>query len=249
MNTASLIHRLRNRTPDSQAPSNTNPSLPYDPAFWIAESIRLQLKVHGWTERAAEYLNHAVSNSPRDLRSHVQRIYLHIVRGDREAVYGALVDLFIVLGEGGQALRKRLLKTSRPILDDQQHQFLQGRLEVGITAKEAIPQCRTSQLSKGIREGHLLVIKHESPITLDQDPLQEARDHLDYGQVQEAKEVLEAAIIKQPLRAELHHDLLEIYRCLNAREAFFAMREKLKPETQPVADAWQEAANFFADRS
>ncbi|MGD8587551.1 MAG: hypothetical protein PVG22_01835 [Chromatiales bacterium] len=249
MKASSPIHRLIDCSPDNQAPSDTDPALAYDPAFWIPGNSRLQLQVNGWSERAAEYLDHAVSNTNRDLRSHVQRIYLHIVRGDREAAYGALVDLFIVLAEGGQALRKRLLGAAKPILGDEHHRFLQDRLEAGITANDVILECKASRLSKGIRQGHLLVIKHESSTTVTLDPLQEARDHLDYGQVQEAKEVLEAAIIKQPLRAEIHHDLLEIYRSLGAREAFYNMRERLEPKTDAVTAAWQETSSFFADRS
>jgi hypothetical protein len=93
-----------------------------------------------------------------------------------------------------------------------------------------------------------LVLKHESPAPEIQDPLQEAREHLEYGQLEEARQVLESAILAQPLRLDLHRDLLEIYRRSQAREAFLTMQRRLNIQTHPLADAWHAVADFFEQR-
>jgi Tfp pilus assembly protein PilF len=75
--------------------------------------------------------------------------------------------------------------------------------------------------------------------------LQEAQEHLEYGQIDEAREVLEAAILKDPQRPELHQDLLEIYRSTRAKEAFQSMRERIDTDSNPAAAAWQALADLF----
>jgi hypothetical protein len=50
------------------------------------------------------------------------------------------------------------------------------------------------------------------------DPLLEAREYLENGEVDEACFLLEEALGKYPLRADLARELLEIYRRLPAPE-------------------------------
>ena len=104
-------------------------------------------------------------------------------------------------------------------------------------------------LSKGLSGTNRLVIKLDTSEAPIQDPLEEALERLEYGQIDEAQQVLEAAIIKAPGRPELHHDLLEIYKSTNARESFLAMRQRLNTDANPVADAWRELAAFFGEKS
>jgi hypothetical protein len=61
--------------------------------------------------------------------------------------------------------------------------------------------------------------------------------------------VLEAAIVKDPDRPELHHDLLAIYKSSETRMPFLAMRQQLNTDANPVADAWWELTTFFAEES
>lgn len=218
----------------------------FDATFLISGNTQLQINVPAVCDKAVEYLDHAVTRTKNDLRSHVQRIYLHVDRKDADAVYGALLDLFIVLKERGRPLRERMLNASRTVLDEERYRSLMLRLGVGIKATDALPPSRTSLLNKGLTGTNQLVLKLESRETSRQDPLQEARDHLEYGQLDEARQVLEAAILREPLRPELHHDLLEIYKSTHARESFLAMHRQLCVDTNPVADAWQALAAFFA---
>lgn len=244
METYSLITRLNN-VPDGIAQNSRDGASLFDAAFRIPGVTRLQLDEQEWRARTAEYLDYAVSRTRNDLRCHIQRLYLHINRQDAEAVYGALVDLFIILKETGRPLRERMLNVSRIILDDEKRQFLVRHLDKGITATDAIPPSKTSLFSKGLSGSNRLVIKLETREVPQQDPLEEARDHIEYGQVDEARQVLEAAILEEPLRPILHHDLLEIYKSTKAKEQFLEMRRRINPDTNPAADDWQKLAEFF----
>lgn len=221
----------------------------FEPAFHIDGSNHLKLKVNIQSDKTIEYLEHAVTKSPVDLRSHVQRIYQQIDRKDREAVFGALLDLFYALKSSGRSLRERMLTASRTILNQEGYQFLMQHLTTGIGENEAVPSSNSSLLSKGHSSGKQLVIKQDDGRATRQDPLDEARDHLEYGQIDEARQVLEEAILKHPNRKDLHQDLLEIYRSTNHKSAFIAMLENLNPVTNPMADAWRELMVLFDEGS
>lgn len=235
--------------PHGEEHSSRNEASLFDAAFRIPGNTQLKLKVHEWCDIALEYLDHAISRTQNDLRSHVQRVYLYMSKKDADAVYGALVDLFIILKESGRPLRKRMLEASRSILGEERYRFLLRHLDAGIRATDAVPASRTSLLSKGLSGTNQLVTKHTTREVSQQDPLDAAHDHLVYGQIDDARQVLEAAILREPLRLELHLDLLEIYRSTNARKLFLAMRRQLNTDCSPVADAWQKLAVVFAEES
>ena len=249
MESDSLSSRLIRVVPDDVQENGKGEAAVIEAAFRIPGTTHLQLKVHDWGGKAAEYLDHAVARTPGDLRGHVQRINLHIQRNDAEAVYGALLDLFIILTDRGRPLRERMLKLSRTVLSEERYRFLAQRLEVGIMATDAVLPSGTSLLGKGLSGTNWMVTKLDASKAPAQDPLEEAHDHLEYGQIDEARQVLEATILKEPGRSELHHDLLEIYKSTNARVSFLAMRQRLNTDANPVADAWRELAAFFGEES
>ncbi|MEN8177386.1 MAG: hypothetical protein ABFS39_02070 [Pseudomonadota bacterium] len=244
----SLIIRFNAITDEVEQHSSFKASL-FDAAFHIPGNPRLQLKLGDWRDKAAEYLDHAVSRTQQDLRSHVQRVYLHIERKDEDAVYGALVDLFTILKESSRPLRERMLKASRSILGEERYRFLDQHLDAGLRTTDAVLPSRTSLLNKGLNSASQLVMKLDTREISQQDPLVEAQDHIEYGQINEARQVLEDAILKDPGRQELHYDLLEIYRRTNAKESFLTMRQRIAADANPAADAWRELAVFFGEES
>jgi hypothetical protein len=175
-----------------------------------------------------------------NLRCHVQRVYAHIKRHDPEAVYGALLDLFIILNERGRPLRKRMLETCSRHIGEDRYAFLARHLDSGIKETDAVLPARTSLLTKGISGINQLVVKQDTNQRSYLDPLTEALDYIEYGQLEEAKRVLEATILKQPHRMELHQELLDLYRYTNDKDSLTAMIRRLDGQSNPATDAWQD---------
>ena len=70
-----------------------------EPAFQKPDSGSLHLRSEAG--RLLAHLEMHLARKPDDLTSHTRRILIAGQLGDGEATYGALVDLFIVLGERG----------------------------------------------------------------------------------------------------------------------------------------------------
>ena len=78
------------------------------PEFGLAGVSAINLPKVWRDRRTADYLAHCVARNPRDLRAHARRIAIHHALGERDDLAGAVIDLFIVLGDKGASL-KRLL--------------------------------------------------------------------------------------------------------------------------------------------
>lgn len=194
------------------------------------------------------FLAHQIARAPEDLRAHVQRIYLHIADRNVEEIYGALVDLFIVLGAKGVPLRHRMLGAAKKLLDREQYQALARKLDGGVHAADSIPPAPASMLTKGTRGTHLMV-ERLSPHTASLlEPLDEAHSYLEYGQLEEAREVLEDALLNEPWRPELHQALLEIYRDTLDLGRFHTMRKLVNAAKNPAADLWAEAEEILVEK-
>lgn len=216
-------------------------------AFSLPGESRLQISAGNSDNKVLDFLTHAVARKPGDLRSHIQRINIYIKRADYEGLYGALLDLFIALMNKGHPLRERMLKVSKPVLDQARYQFLYEHLDKGISAMDAVPLSSISVLAKGIVGTNKLVHKLHIGKNAERDALEEAHEHLEYGQVEEAQQVLEEAILKNPSREELYHELIDIYRYTNARKSFVKMQKQLIELGAFTPDAWDELAKLFGE--
>ncbi len=211
-------------------------------AFYIPAGNRLQFDATGWHGKAADYLTFAVTRFPNDLRNHVRRITLLLRHENKAGLRGALVDLFIALRGKGRPLRERMLATSKPVLREEDYCFLAKFLDTELSELDALPSPRHSVLSKGVTGISQLVQRHHIRNAVAQDPLAQARDHIEYGQLNAAMDVLEAAVLKTPSRSDLQSELLEIYRATNETDRYIAMRKQLNSEANPSHDAWLELA-------
>lgn len=227
------------------APAIADADRCFDPAFQSFSGINLGGNRYGLTEGTGDYLAHAVARDPTCLMTHVQRIALHVKRKEPDRVCGALVDLFIVLGARGMPLRKRMLNLAKRQLDLSMIEFLTANLRLGVSATDALPESGYSVLTKAVTGTTHLVEQTQVIEKEPQDPLQDARACLEFGQVEEAQRILEAAILQAPEREELHHDLLEIYRHTADRESFYNMQGQLELTGKTVEKLWEETAASF----
>jgi len=215
-----------------------------DVMFLIANNTSLTLDYKEFNEQAMAYLTHNVSRNPLDLQSHMQRIYLYMADFDGDKTYCAVLDLFIALENRGQPLRKRILQETRHFLKLQQYDALTRKIECGLYAHEAMPLAKTSVLTKSYI-GHRKIVERitkELPVSPENDPIIEAGQYLEYGQIEEARTLLEGAVLEQPWRKDLQNDLLDIYRVTLDGKACDAMYERLADSFIPDHHAWMQTA-------
>jgi len=215
-----------------------------DVMFLISNNTSLRLDYKEFNEQAMEFLTHNVSRNPLDLQSHTQRIYLYMADFDGDRTYCALLDLFIALGNKGLALRKRILQESRYFLKLQQYDALTNKIESGANAHDIMPLAKTSVLTNSYI-GQNKIVERITKVTSaspKSDPIVEAGQYLEYGQVEEARILLEGAVLEQPWRKDLQDDLLDIYRVTLDRTACDAMYERLADSFIPDHHAWMQTA-------
>ena len=207
--------------------------------FRFGESTALNPHIQVDRDRFAEHLAHAIAASPSDLFRHTQRIFFLYGNHDSEGLYSALLDLFIALGEKGTNLRRRLLKGSQDRLMPEHYRVLARWLEQRLPCPEKdLPLPSQSILSQGITGVRELVKIFTPEKGQDRDPLLEAREHIEYFQIDEAMDLLEAAVLEDPERKALHIELTSLYQAIRNPARLQAMREKLSRIMTELPDCW-----------
>lgn len=214
-------------------------------AFHLLEFRGIMLDVVGPSNYAADIIAHAIARMPTNLRCHIQRINLFITKKDDESLYGSLLDLFIILGDRGYPLRDRMLKNARPVICKECYKFLHQHLKSGLTSKNSVIFSQTSILINSLTASPPLIKRISSSTATTQDPIEEACDHLEYGQVDAARQVLESAIKNRPNRIELYQELLEIYKCTRDQVRYHKMHKRLSADNHPFLPCWMDVADLF----
>lgn len=218
--------------------------------FQVSDSGELLLDLPELGSSTVDYLKYCVVRNPSDLKSHVRRIFLLGGTDDGESLYGALIDLLIALGSNGESLRVRLLRQYRSNLSDAQYTALMQYSETDSFVGQA-PFSRASVLTKGVT-GTCVLIKPAADIGSDQqsgDPLLEAREYLEYSQIEAARDVLERAVLENPERIELQTDLLELYRAGRDVENFQKIYHQLESAGNPLSDDWSAVSEFLLENA
>ncbi len=217
-----------------------------EPAFYLPECRSLQIDTQKFGEKAADYLARGVARTPVNLLAQIQRVNIYLAQRDAEGVYGALLDLFITLGDKGLLIRRRMLLRAKPLLSEEQLQALALRLDTGVSATDPMPPSAQSVLSKGLTGIRQLIVRVDNTNVAERDPLEDAIEYLEYSQIDKAREVLEKALLDDPSRIDLHSNLLAIYRASNDHCNFTSMRNRLNKLKNPVPDEWKQLAQHFA---
>jgi hypothetical protein len=186
-----------------------------------------------------DHLSHAIATQPTQLLAHTRRIFLKYWKKDGDGLYSALVDLFLVLGQQkGYALRKRLLWGSRDRLSACHFQALRLWLNAAETPQEAdIPPASQSLFLHGVR-GSLELVTLFEQMEYHRDPLIEAREYIEFSQLEEARSLLEASVLQQPTRDDLLRELLELYNATRDTVHYLAMRAKLLSSIGRLPPYW-----------
>jgi hypothetical protein len=166
----------------------------------------------GSAEKGLEPLVFRVSRGTRLMEAHIERIYYCYQNALSEQLYGALIDMLLVLNRNGAVLATRMVSGAKSKLAANQLHGLVCYLEDKEVDINTLPHSKYAVLAKGLLSTAQLVELREDIGKPAHDPLQLARDCIEYSQIDDAIFILEQAILSEPEREELFHELLSLYR-------------------------------------
>ncbi len=191
----------------------------------------------------ATHLAHISAQEPGNLLNHVRRIHLHLAHKQPEELFGAMMDLYLALGDKGIQLRHRLLKHASKLLSQEMQEIFINHQQEGLQPQQPLPPCAHSVLGNFFTGGLRLVTPQKAenqPASREIDPLELAREELNYGDITVAQQILEEALLQSPKRLGLHYGLLEIYKHTQSLDDLLAMRERLGDEIGIARAAWNQ---------
>ena len=169
------------------------PALPL--VFLAAEPVNRE-KEKASPDAAWHFYSCAIKRSPGNLSLHTHRVFFAITHKDGIFLSGALHDLFYVLKDAGEALRIRLLKASRPILDKDETAYFAKWIKTDAKKKMEYRWVAGSVLAEGLvgADQDLITIEKSAASTASLSPLEEAQSCIEYGQLEMAQSILQDAL-------------------------------------------------------
>lgn len=201
------------------------------------------------SEKDLERLVFRVSRNPKNLQAHLERIYYCFQERLNEQLFGALVDLLIVLNKKGLALGKRMIAGSQSKLTKNQFSALLNYLGNNSASGENLSVNRYSIFATGVQSTAVLVHLVKDSKEEEQDPLMLARDFIEFSQLDNAINVLEKAILVEPERMELHEELLLLFRSTRNQAEFSRIYGELSTKRLPLPPSWMQLNDYFVGLS
>ncbi len=100
-----------------------------EPAFYFGLNKSRKLPVYMVPECVINSFEYTLRRSPNDLSCHLQRIQFYMSGKNKDELFAAICDLFIILGTRGQPLRQRMLTYCKKALDQCQVEVLDSHLD------------------------------------------------------------------------------------------------------------------------
>ncbi len=216
-----------------------------DPCFFSIKDYQQPLP-EGLHETLLNHLAHRIQRKPADLTAHIQRLKIYHQCDDREGQYGALLDLFIALGDKGKPLRLRMLRGISNRLTTSQLSLFKTGMVKEISSTAITPLARCSRLS-GAVSGSVQIagVLTETAQVPQENLIDEARDLLNSGQIEAAQALLEKALLETPTQKTLSLELLMIYRHTHNRDAFRTFYEAMVNRPLAAQEKWNQQAVDF----
>ncbi|MGR9073103.1 MAG: type IV pilus assembly protein FimV [Gammaproteobacteria bacterium] len=197
-----------------------------------------------------EHLCYRISRNPKDLITHIRRIYFCFRENLSEQLCAALSDLFIVArGNDAVRLAMRMFNGSKSKLTADQLKSFNKLFEKGTANIDEWPLNRHSVLGGGATGSSILIGKIQSVPSVDKkDPLLLAQDFIEYSQLEEARQVLEAALFSDPAREDISAELLGLYKSTRDLVNFKKMYKKISKSNTPAKKAWDDLNSYMQEK-
>lgn len=213
----------------------TGPSA--DPVFVFAPAGRLDTPPGMDPQEAWRHFSSQVTRDPLNIEAHVRRVLLACRPPLTDRVFGALVDVFLALGDRGRGLRKALLEQAQPWLDADDAHFLRLHLDNGLSRQSRLPAQHWSVLDLAVLGSQSMVALQRRAVE-QETPFQQAMSLLEYGDLDGARSMLEAALLEEPEHVEVCRELLAIYQHSRDESGKARMAEQLMARHGVLPAGW-----------
>lgn len=217
------------------------PELPL--MFSLEGEKRLQVANYYAPEQAWRFLSHHIRRYPMDLRSHTQRILLARNDSLRDRLPGSLQDIFIALGDSGQQLRRHLLTLVQDALAEEEAAFFAEWLEQGSGFGGGSMKWRKGSLlasGQEVASASLVKVERGQERAKYTDVMAEVVACLEYGQVDTARELLEAEMIADRANEAMEQELANIYQYTRDKGRLDAMLKQMEAAGRELTPLWRE---------
>jgi len=188
-------------------------------------------------------LVHRVLRQPKYIVLHLHRIYFCYHHALSEPLYAALVDLLLILDSKGKHFSRRLVLESAEGLSKPRLKILLNYLKQANDLH--VFGNSFSVFTKGFLSTKSLISLTDTS-QVEYDVLNLARDYVEYGQLEQALEVLESSLLEMPDRFDIQNELLELYVITRNKVAYIKMTHQLTECQLNISIEWQNSAQYFA---
>lgn len=194
--------------------------------------------------RAFNCFEYMLKQNPKDLSCHLQRIQFSLSAKNKDEVFAAISDLFIILGEKGLPLRQRLFAGCKKILDKKQIEILGNYLTDNVLSSELDFLPDNCFFRKRPIELMRLHNKAMPYIQGDEDVLFTADSYIENSQFKIALEYMVSHLEQDPENEELTMKLIKLYKTLGYTNDFLNAYYKFA-DNLTTSRFWDEAKQYF----
>lgn len=221
---------------NKQAP----PELPL--TFSLSAERHLRIHQHYEPLRAWRFLSHHIRRYPQDLRAHTQRVLLAQHEPLLSRLAGSLQDAFLALGHAGVQLKTHLLRLVSDDLNETERNFFNQWLQDGSVGSQNQRWHEGSVLSSGQEAAtlRLLEVERSQETARYSNVMEEVFACLEYGQVDTARELLEAEMLAGNTDESMEQELVNIYQYTRNRDGLNNMVRHMQETGRDIPALWLE---------
>ena len=210
--------------------------------FGLNKSRKLPTGIH--PVHAFNCFEYMLKQNPNNLSLHLQRIQHSMSEKNRDELFAATCDLFIILGPLGLPLRQRLFLYCKKALNQNQSEVLSSHLgEIYLTSRfAALPDnCFFKKSPVKLIE----LCDFSTPDSQDdEDVLHVAESYIENSQFDTALDYMQTQIEQDPENEELTVKLLSLYKALGYADKFQCAYNKFS-NYSATSEYWNDMKQYF----
>jgi len=197
-------------------------------------------------KRSLNYFEYILRKNSKNLLCHVQRIQLTLLKQNKEHLFAALCDLFLILDKFGLPLRKRMLYQSKKYLDNKQIEFLSCGFKQNSSTTEIDTLPEHSFFKKeSVELLDMCQNKMPEPDSLE-NITETVSSYVENSQFDIALEYLTEQLDMDPVNEPLTLELIKLYKMLDSKSEFKIAYDKYADHLI-TSKYWDDAMQHFLE--